>query len=165
MSRWPSSLRQAAWRAAGVADRRRRGHEAGSSIPLIVLCFLIAALLVAGVTAASSAFLAQRDLQADCDGAAIAAASGLDSEALYAHSFPEDSMLPVANQAAGAALERYRRGEPPSEQEERMTVHVDNETVTVACSRRAKIPFGAVFGFGGGVQRSAVGTTKSPLRR
>lgn len=165
MFRWRDWLRQAARRAALLTERRKHGHEAGSSIPLIVLCFLIAALLVAGVTAASSAFLAQRDLQADCDGAAIAAASGLDSEALYAHSFPVDSMLPVANQAAAAVLERYREGEPPSEREERMTVHVDNESVTVACSRRVKIPFGAVFGFGGGIQRSAMGTTRSPLRQ
>jgi len=59
--------------------------DAGTAIPLILLCFLLAGTFVTASTAASAAFLAQRDLAGICDGAAVAAAArGIDRGALGA---------------------------------------------------------------------------------
>jgi hypothetical protein len=53
-------------------------------IPMIMLCFLLAGVLVCASIAASAAFLAQRDLAGVCDGAAIAAANAVNRAALGA---------------------------------------------------------------------------------
>ncbi len=141
---------------------RRPAGDRGSSIPFVLLCFLVAALLVAAVTTASSAFLAQRDLQADCDGAAAAGASGLDPAAAYdAAGFSGDDALPLATEQAQAAVERYRArlgGDLAA------VATVDLDRVTVACARVVRVPFGEIFGVGGGVERSTVSTARSPLR-
>ncbi|MDQ6874954.1 MAG: pilus assembly protein TadG-related protein, partial [Actinomycetota bacterium] len=61
-----------------------RADDRGSITPLILVFFLVAALLVMGAAAAGSAFLAQRDLQAVCDGAAVRAANAVDPAGAYA---------------------------------------------------------------------------------
>ncbi len=138
--------------------------DAGSSIPLILVCFLIVSLLTAGVAAASSAFLAQRDLQADCDGGAIAAASGLDSDAVYAVGVREGDALPVATEAAQHALGEYRSYMLTDDASLVMAATVDRRAVMVRCRRLVQIPFGTVFGFSHGLVRTAVSEARSPLR-
>ena len=131
-------------------------------MPLVLLCFLIGAFLVAGVTAASSAFLAQRDLQADCDGAAVAAASAVDTDAVYAGALSEADALPLATDLAQTAAEEY------ASRSDRVglavTVRVDVERVEVACGRVVDVPFGWLFGAGNGLDRSTVSSSRSPLR-
>jgi uncharacterized membrane protein len=155
--------------AASSGHSRRSARtphgEDGSSLPFVLLCFLIAAFLVAGVTAASSAFLAQRDLQADCDGAAIAAASGIDRNAAYESDLSERSMLPVDGTEAAGAAERYASGTGPDDATLVVSASADADRVTVACIRVVKIPFGNLFGIGGGLTRSTVSTARSPLSR
>jgi hypothetical protein len=68
----------------GRSGGRRRvrlaagGSDRGTTIPLIMMSFLMAGTFVCGSIAASAAFLAQRSLAGICDGAAIAAASAFD---------------------------------------------------------------------------------------
>ena len=52
-----------------------RDGDRGSTIPLILGFFLLAALVVAASVALGQAFVQQRDLQDVCDGAAAAAAA------------------------------------------------------------------------------------------
>lgn len=157
--------------AGGSSALRRQGRwqpairphgDGGSSLPFVLLCFLIAAILVAGVTAASSGFLAQRDLQADCDGTAIAAASGVDVAALYGAGVAHEDALPLAaDQAQEAADEYVTAG--LGDDGLRIRVAVDADRVTVACNRVVSVPFGGLFGAGAGVDRSTVSTATSPL--
>ncbi len=65
---------------------RRDGDDAerGSTLPLVLVCWLIAALMAFGAIAASDAFLEQQQVQSVCDGAALAAANATDEAALYA---------------------------------------------------------------------------------
>lgn len=143
--------------------RRPPGHrDEGSTLPLVLLCFLVAFLLVAGVTAASSAFLAQRDLQADCDAAAVAAASAVDPAAVYGGGTSTADALPLATDLAQAAVEEFagRAGGPPFS----AVAAVDAERVQVACGRVVDVPFGRLFGVGGGLERSTVSSARSPLR-
>ena len=56
----------------------RLADDRGSTIPLILGCFVVAFLIVAGSVAAGDAFLQQRNLQSVCDGAAAAAATSAD---------------------------------------------------------------------------------------
>jgi hypothetical protein len=57
-------------------------RDDGTVVPLVLLSFLLAGLLVTAGTAASAAFLAQRDLAGVCDGAALAGAAAVDRAAL-----------------------------------------------------------------------------------
>jgi hypothetical protein len=143
--------------------RRRPTGDAGSSLPFVLLCFLIAAYFVAGVTAASAAFLAQRDLQADCDGAAIAAASGIDRNEAYSTSLDERATLPLGVGEAAGAAENYASRTGPEDATLVVSASVAEDRVTVACIRVVNIPFGNLFGIGGGLNRSTVSTARSPL--
>jgi Flp pilus assembly protein TadG len=58
--------------------------EAGSTLPFVLVCWLVAALMALGAIAASDAFLEQQEVQSACDGAALAAANEADAAAVYA---------------------------------------------------------------------------------
>jgi uncharacterized membrane protein len=138
-----------------------RAKDTGSSLPFVLLCFLVAAVLVAGVTTASSAFLAQRDLQADCDGAAVAAASGVDLELIYGAGLGTGDTLPLAAEQAQQAVDEYRAAAGGTFD---ARAGVDAERVTVACDRVVTVPFGRLFGVGDGLERSTVSTARTPVR-
>ena len=151
-------------RRPGWAGIRRPGWDCGSSIPFVLLCFLLAAFLVFGVTAASSAFLAQRDLQADCDGAAVAAAAAVDPSVVYDGNLTGSAALPLASEQAQAALNDYQARTFLADPTLSMTADVDAARVTVTCHRVVRVPFGGLFGAGDGLSRSTVSTARSPLR-
>jgi hypothetical protein len=136
-------------------------RDTGSSLPFVLLCFLVAAVLVAAVTTASSAFLAQRDLQADCDGAAVAAASGVDVDAVYAGDVVVEDALPLASEQALSAVAEYQTVGGVSFD---AAVTVDAGRVTVACQRVVTVPFGRLFDLGEGLERSTVSTARTPVR-
>ena len=52
--------------------------ERGSTLPFVLVCWTVAALMAFGAIAASDAFLEQQEVQSVCDGAAIAAANRTD---------------------------------------------------------------------------------------
>jgi hypothetical protein len=78
------------WR---VVLTRRLSGDRGTMIPMIMLCFLLAATFGCASIAASAAFLAQRDLAGACDGAAIAAANAISRAAV--------GTTPASNPAPG----------------------------------------------------------------
>jgi hypothetical protein len=114
--------------------------------------------MVMGVTAASSAFLAQRDLQADCDGAATKAANAFGGATQE-----ERTSLPLVLEAARRAVDHYRQDLYGEDTSAAMSVDAGDETIIVTCTRVVHVPFGTVFGLGGGVQRSAWSTARSPF--
>ena len=56
----------------------RGRDERGSTLPFVLVCWTVAALMVLGAIAASDAFLEQQEVQSVCDGAALAAANRTD---------------------------------------------------------------------------------------
>ena len=61
----------------------RARRQRGSISPMIIGFVLILGLLVTVVVAASRVFLFQRELSAMADGAALSAADGIDTSAIY----------------------------------------------------------------------------------
>jgi hypothetical protein len=94
-------------------------------------------LLGAGLTAATSAFLAQQRLRAVCDGAAIAGADAISGATV--------GPVPVAAGPAEDAVARYLGIRSPGIG---ATVELDAGTVTVTCRATADITFGGLFGSG-----------------
>lgn len=136
--------------------------DEGSIAPLVLLCFLIAALMVMGMTAAGSAFLAQRDLQAVCDGAAVRAANAADEPGAYTG--PPLSALPLSEASVQAAVADYQSRGYPGDPTLTMSASTDGQQVTVGCHRVVKVPFGTLFGQPAGLARSAESTARAPLR-
>lgn len=141
-------------------------------IPMIVLCFLVAGLFVTTSIAASAAFLAQRDLAGVCDGAAIAAAnafagheaSPIPGSATSSAAGSEPDSLPLSEESVAAAVARYRaHRRSDADRTLTMSASTDGRVVTVTCQRRVHIPFGAVLGYGDGLDRTAVARARSPL--
>jgi hypothetical protein len=180
----------------------RSRRDGGTVIPLILLSVLLAGLLVTAGTAASAAFLAQRDLAGVCDGAALAGAAAVDRAAVdraavdperavpdgtvpdpavphpavqepaVPHSAVQepavpdpagavDRALPLDPRAVTVATERYRAraGKPGLA----LRAGTDGHTVTVVCRRTVRIPFGAVLGRAGGLERTAVARARSAV--
>ena len=133
-----------------------RSGDAGSTIPLVVLCFLVAGTFTAASIAASAAFLAQRDLAGICDGAAVAGATAVDRKSLEGQ-----GVLPLDPVAVAATVDRYRA--EVGRADLTMAAGTDGRTVTVTCRRTVHIPFGAVLGKADGLQRTAVARARSPL--
>lgn len=146
--------------------RRRAAPETGSILPLVVLSVLVALLLIAGTSTASAAFLAQRDLQAWCDGAALAAAGGSSDASLYAdngsgrQSENLGALAPLSADAAAVTLREYAAHAPPGGTGVRFSTHHDR--ITVVCTRRVDLPFGRLFGISEGLDRVATSSARVP---
>lgn len=138
------------------------GHprDQGSILPLVAGLTLLGLLLVAAVATASAAFLAQRDLQAICDSAALSAADALDEAAVYLDDAPAD--LPLRGEGVADAVEGYLAAAWPTAGLE-VEPATDGRTVTLRCSRLTALPFGAVFGHSGGLRQSALSSARAPL--
>src|SRR6476620_4017235 len=96
----------------------RLADDRGSTIPLILGCFVVAFLIVAGSVAAGDAFLQQRNLQSVCDGAAAAAATSADLAAARETGDVGGSALRLAN--VQDAVDQY-----VSRDASRSVVHVE----------------------------------------
>ena len=106
-------------------------NDRGSITPLILGMTLCLLLLVAGITAAGSAFLAHRRLQNQCDGAALAASDAADVPG-------QVRRTGAANEAAIGYL-AIRPGAVG------VSVAVGDTTVTATCWADAEITLGALF--------------------
>ncbi|GAA3399124.1 pilus assembly protein TadG-related protein [Cryptosporangium minutisporangium] len=136
----------------------RARPESGSTLPLILLCVGIALLLIAGVTTASSAFLAQRDLQAWCDSAALAVAGATADSAAYSDGpFPPDRAL-IREQDAAAELRIYLAG--IQNEQVSVALNVQNDQITLVCTRTVVLPFGRLFGIPDGSERIAMSSSR-----
>jgi len=140
----------------------RLTDDRGSTIPLILGCFVVAFLIVAGSVAAGDAFLQQRDLQSVCDGAAAAAATSADLAAARETGDVGGSALHLAN--VQEAVDQYvSRDASRSAVQVEETLSQIAESVSPSCVEHTEIAFGAVFGKGGGVDHHAVSTARAPL--
>jgi uncharacterized membrane protein len=122
-------------------------NERGSTIPLLLGFFLIAALAVAGAIALGDAFVQQRDLQSVCDGAAAAVAASaadLDRAGSSDLGAKADSLRFADVRGAVAA---YLARDP-----QRRAVYVtarlspDHTRVTLVCEQTTSLTLGALFG-------------------
>lgn len=142
--------------------RARMGPDAsgdgGSLQPLILLSVGVALLLIAGVVTASTAFLAQRDLQSWCDGAALATASGASDAAAYTSGPEPSDHASVTNEEAAPELQRYLEGIQNEEVD--VALSVQNDRITLICTRTAALPFGRLFGKPNGIHRVAVSSAR-----
>lgn len=154
--------------SSGAARWRIVHDEAGSFIPMIIMAFVVAGLLVTGSSAAGGAFVKQRDLESICDGAAIAAAQAVADEPYYLDSGRgSDANLPLQSSMANAAALRYAAQDASGGGEPARIgayVHGDGVTVTARCRRHVAIPFGAIF-VPGGIDQSAIASAQSETRR
>jgi Flp pilus assembly protein TadG len=138
-------------------DGARRA-ERGSTLPFVLVCWTVAALMVFGAIAASDAFLEQQEVQSVCDGAALAAANSADEGVVYTdgvgEALPltaESTRAAVADQLTdgGAALDAW-------------SAETDGIEVTVRCTRSVDIAFGWLFLGGRPLERTAVASARAP---
>ena len=129
----------AARRATG--EERPRDGERGSTLPFVLVCWLVAALMAFGAIAASDAFLEQQEVQSVCDGAALAAANQADEAVLYTDGVGTD--LPLTRAGAQAAVaDQLADGGTALDA---WSAETDGAEVTVRCTRYVEIAFGWLF--------------------
>lgn len=153
-----------AWcaRKSGDVAPPVRTRDEGSILVVVLLFFVVSLLMVMGTVAASSAFIAQRNLASACDSAALAAAGEVDLEGVYRGGLEGLLTLdPVAAQRAVAAVVAAQRALDPDLS---MSVRTDSTRVVVTCRTRASLPFGAAFGYPQGLPRTAVSAAQIPAQ-
>ena len=132
--------------------------ERGSTLPFVLVCWLVAALIAFGAIAASDAFLEQQEVQAVCDGAALAAANQADEAALYAAGVR--TSLPLTRASAQAAVaDQLGAGESALDA---WSAETDGAEVTVRCTRFVDIAFGWLFLGGEQLERTATASARAP---
>jgi len=141
----------------------RLRSDQGSVIPLILGCWLVVALMVAGYVAATNAFAKRVDLQSVCDGAAIAAANSPDFAGERTVGGGESDGALRLDDVQGA-VSAYLSRDPWRESVEVDTQLSDDRTrVLLRCQRRSKIAFGRLFGKPNGVVATVTSSARSTL--
>jgi uncharacterized membrane protein len=139
---------------------RRDGDDAerGSTLPLVLVCWLVAALMAFGAIAASDAFLEQQQVQSVCDGAALAAANATDEATVYATGLGTTLPLTRASTQAAVADQLADGGTALHS----WSTETDGAEVTVRCTRYVEIAFGWLFLGGEPLERTAVAGARAP---
>ena len=133
-------------------------RERGSTLPFVLVCWLVAALMAFGAVAASDAFLEQQQVQSICDGAALAAANAADEAVLYGSGIGSD--LPLTRGTARAAVADQLSDAAAGL--DAWAAETDGVEVTVRCARSVEIAFGWLFLAGEPLERTAVATARAP---
>jgi Flp pilus assembly protein TadG len=132
--------------------------ERGSTLPFVLVCWLVAALMVFGAIAASDAFLEQQEVQSVCDGAALAAANHTDEAVLYSTGVGDE--LPLTRATAQAAVaDQLADGGTALDS---WSAETDGAEVTVRCTRYVDIAFGWLFLGGEQLERTATASARAP---
>jgi Flp pilus assembly protein TadG len=135
-----------------------RDPEAGSTLPFVLVCWLVAALMGFGAIAASDAFLEQQDVQSICDGAALAAADRADEAVVYTQGV--GATLPLTRSAAEAAVADQLADAGAAL--DAWSAETDGAEVTVRCTRSVHIAFDWLFLGGEPLERTAVASARAP---
>jgi uncharacterized membrane protein len=139
----------------------RDDAERGSTLPFVLVCWLVAALMAFGAIAASDAFLEQQEVQSVCDSAALAAANRADESVVYTEGL--GNQLPLSVEAAQAAVaDQLADG---ATQLDAWSAETDGAEVRVRCTRYADIAFGWLFLGGEPLERTAVASARAPTIR
>ena len=137
------------------------GDDRGSTVPLILGFFVLAALLAAAAVAAGDAFVQQRGLQSVCDGAALAAAAG-SADLDRGSEIRAGAGLHFAG--AEAAVDAYLARDPGRRAVRATTSVVDGgRTIRLRCVEVRHIAFGALFGKAAGVRHVVTSSAQAPL--
>lgn len=128
-------------------------------MPFVLLCWLIAALMTFGGIAASDAFLEQVDVQAICDGAALAAANELSPSRAYSGAGLSDG-LPLDQVTANAAIADYLAD--GGTELDSWAATTSTVEVTVSCTRNVEIAFGWLFLADNLLERTAIASAQAP---
>ena len=139
---------------ASVEDIRDRG----STLPFVLIAWVIAALMTFGAIAASDAFLKQQEVQSLCDGAALAAAGQADESAIYARGVGPQLPLTRAQAEQAVAEQLATQGT----RLDSWSAATDGTEVTIRCTRRVRIAFGWLFLGGAPLDRTAVAAARAP---
>ena len=142
-----------------MIDRLRT--DRGSIIPLILGCWMLVMLIVAGFVAGTDAFDKLADLQDTCDGAAAAAAaSAIDLDRDTGLDVQGSLRFTGVQQAVDAYLARdsYR-----SSVSVVARLSDDAKTLTLACAQTSAIAFGWLFGRGH-VTHHVTASARAPVR-
>jgi uncharacterized membrane protein len=139
-------------------DRPVRAQERGSTLPLVLVCWTVAALLVLGGIAASDAFLEQREVQSVCDSVALAAANSTEPGVVYAGGLGTELPLTAASARAAVADQLADGGIAL----DTWSAQTDGAEVTVRCTRYVDIAFGWLFLGGEPLERTAVASARAP---
>ena len=132
--------------------------EAGSTLPFVLVCWLVAALMALGAIAASDAFLEQQEVQSICDGAALAAADQADEAAVYEQGVA--AQLPLTRGSAEAAVTDQLSDAGVAL--DTWSAETDGVEVTVRCAREVHIAFDWLFLGGEPLERTAVASARAP---
>jgi Flp pilus assembly protein TadG len=135
-----------------------RDGERGSTLPFVLLCWLLAALMTFGAIAASDAFLEQEQVQSVCDGAALAAADRTDEGAVYASGV--GATLPLTAASTQTAVAEHLAAD--GARLDAWTAQTDGVEVTLRCTREVDIAFGWLFLGGRPLERTAVASARAP---
>ena len=125
-----------------VVRRPRRRDDRGSVLPLVIGVVVIVLGALTVVTDASVLWLQRRSLQSVVDGAALAAAQGIDADRIYRDGVPE--VLPLQPAAARAAVRAWVRAAPAARELNRFRVvrtTVSATAVTVRARSVVTPPF------------------------
>jgi hypothetical protein len=132
--------------------------DAGSTLPFVLVCWLVAGLMVFGAIAASDAFLEQQEVQSICDSAALAAANEADEAVVY--TLGVGAELPLSRSAATAAVADQLAD--AGVQLDAWSAETDGTEVTVRCTRLVHIAFDWLFLGGQPLDRTAVASARAP---
>jgi uncharacterized membrane protein len=134
-------------------------NDDGSTIPLILGFVLLALFVVAGSVAAGDAYVQQSNLQSVCDGAAAAAASSVDAGGQRVNVSTTLRLGGIQSSVQGYLGREPGRGDIRVAS----SLSVDGGTVSLACERRSTITFGALFGFGDGIDHHVTSSARAPI--
>jgi hypothetical protein len=143
-----------------AARVRRDGGdgERGSTLPFVLVCWTVAALMAFGAIAASDAFLEQQEVQSVCDGTALAAANTTDESVVYSGGVGDE--LPLTRATAQAAVaDQLADGGTLLDA---WSAETDGAEVTVRCTRYVDIAFGWLFLGGQPLERTATASARAP---
>jgi uncharacterized membrane protein len=136
----------------------RLADERGSTLPFVLVCWLVAALMVLGGICASDAFLEQQQLQSVCDGAALAAANAADEAAVYTSGV--GASVPLTRAGTQAAVADHLAD--GRSRLDAWSTDTDGAEVTVTCRRSVQVAFGWLFLGGRPLDRTAVASARAP---
>lgn len=141
----------------------RLRDDRGSVIPLILGCWLLVMLIVAGYVAATDAFAKRIDLQDVCDGAAIAAANSVDLAGGRDVGGAQAGGYLQLEQVQSAVDTYLSRDKWRGAVRLSASLSADRTQVSLRCTRRSKIAFGWLFGKPGGVVATVNSTARSAV--
>ncbi|HEY7049434.1 MAG TPA: pilus assembly protein TadG-related protein [Jatrophihabitantaceae bacterium] len=141
----------------------RLRDDRGSVIPLILGCWLLVMLIVAGYVAATDAFAKRVDLQDVCDGAAIAAANSVDLAGGRDVGGAQSGGYLQLDDVQTAVDAYIARDEWRGAVRLDASLSADRTQVSLTCTRRSKIAFGWLFGKQRGVVARVNSTARSSV--